>query len=566
MMAMFGGETRAQESGTPVAQSNDYVSVNCTFDSNAGESSCTYALDDSDGSNPGAFIVYSSQLCASPLRIGAFNWTNDGDLSQSLSVGTSATLTFPGLVSASAGGGEYGLVANGGVTGIAGDSIACTASLTTSGNAAGDGNSSTSSSDVSTDTVTATFYDCTTDPGVDDPASDPDCAPASGVSISVTADGADAGSYTSDPSGVATFDVPDGSAIVVTEDQTTIATGYVPYGDGRASLTAADDASLVFVHLPESLMGRTQILSGTCPTSGNSGTVFRVIEPGVVTAASVTCTFVPNVAFTLSGGALGPSGLAVKTDGDGNWRGFLLPGDYTITSDDGQKADFTVYLAKTTAIVAINYEAQPTGTISIARWQCSGDVASTTIDIAGTQPDDPADCTASNKTVNIAEVGSGASPAEITLGATGKASVDLKPASYVLTDETSGETAQFDIAAGQTVYAVITATSGSDDSGNGSNGNGSGGNESNGSGGKESNGNSSNGNGSGDNGNASSGDDGGQAGGEAESGGDDVTDLPDTGVFQAQPAGATPLAGIIMIAGLLMIAGWTQRRRAGLGR
>jgi hypothetical protein len=551
------GSALAQDSGTPVVSSGDSVSVTCSYDSGVDESTCDFTLNDVDGLAPAAFTIGADQLCGSPTSTGTATSDGSGNLSQDVvQNGLTATLTFAGSVTAVSGGGSYQVESDGETIAISGDSIDCS----------GGGSSAGDPGQAATVTATINFFDCTADPGDVAPGDSALCSPSVGVAIAVTVDGVPAGIETSDGSGVATVDAPDGSSVQVVEDQTTIPVGYSPYGDGVINFTAAVGLERTFVHLPTADLGRMQIISGTCPTSGDSGTVFRVIEPGPHLAAANSCAATGNVPFVITGGALG-AGLAVGTGDDGNWRGFLPAGDYVITSADSVTADLTIYNEDITVVVAINYVAQPTGSLSIKRWECSSDPnAQVTIDVSETAPDDPADCTPSNGYVTLTEVGSSADPAELLMD-NGAASIELKPASYVLTDETSGETASFEIAAGQTLYATIIGGPADDGSGgsagNGTDGNGTGnGSDGNGTG------NGSDGNGTGDgNGSTDGGGNGGDTGGDSSGTGDgSVTTLPDTGIHQPAPADSLPLGGAAAMLALVIGAAYVQRRRGIGGR
>jgi hypothetical protein len=237
----------------------------------------------------------------------------------------------------------------------------------------------------------------------------------------------------------------------------------------------------------------------------------------------------------------------------------LPAGDYVITSADNVTADLTVYNQDITVVVAINYVAQPTGSLSIKRWECSSDPnAAVTIDISETAPADPADCTPSNGYVTLTEVGSSANPAELLMD-NGAASIELKPGSYVLTDETSGETGSFELAAGQTLYATITGGPADDGSGggSGSDGNGTG----NGSDGNGTGNGADDGNGSTDGGNGTD-----TSGGSSDAGNGSVTALPDTGFHQPSPANSLPLGGSAAMLALVLGAAYVQRRRTIGGR
>ena len=405
--------------------------------------------------------------------------------------------------------------------------------------------------------MTVAFYDCATDPLDVAPADSPNCTAAEGVVAEISVDGTDAGVVASNASGVADVSAPDGANVTITEDEATIAAGYSPYGSGVVSFTAASGLSFTFVHLPSAELGRVQIVSATCPTSGEPGTTFRVIEPGPRIAAAVSCQPTPSIAFTIRGGGLG-DGFVATTDADGVWRGYLPAGDYTIASADDVTANFTVYNDDIVAIVAIDYVSQPTGSLTISRWQCSPDEdAPVTIEVAPQAPSAPDSCTASNGKVSIAEVGSSADPAEITLGEGGSVALELKPGSYEITDLTSGQTGAFELTTDQPIYVTISggpakvSTAGDGSAGNSaSSGDGSeAGNGSSAGTGASNQSGSTDGNGADTDGNDTS-----------ASGSGAVTTLPDTGVHQTRNGKSLPLDGAVALSLFVLAVAFLQRR------
>ncbi len=576
LVATRGAAFAQDTAGTPIVATNDSVTVACTYEGTANQSTCDFTLVDTDQSSPTALTILASELCASPIGIGS-TVSGGGAFTQDVTAsGATATLTFAGQVSQTSGPATYRITVSGQDVAISGDSISCAeatgsppgnGSASEAGSPSGNGGASEAASATVTPvpkpavTATINFYDCTADPLDVAPAASSLCTQAAAVGASVTIDGVASTSITSNGSGIATVDAPEGSTVVVTEDQNTITSGYVPYGEGAVTFTAAAGQNFNFVHLPRPDVGRVQITSGTCPTSGDSRTSFRVIEPGLVTAAASSCAFTPNVAFTITGGALA-SAFDVTTGSNGSWLGFLPGGDYTVTSADSTSASFTVYNEEIVVIIAIGYQAQPTGTLAVARWECAPvETAEVSIDVAAKKPGNPADCAASNGGVSLTEVGSSADPAKFKLGDGGAFSVDLKPASYVLTDDASGQTASFTLGAGETLYATITGRPAVGGTG------GSAGNESDGnvSGGNGSGNGADNGNGTADGGNgvdSGAGTANGANAGGASPVGASVTSLPDTGVHESRSNSSLPLGGALITLLIVAAAAFAQRRKS----
>lgn len=331
-------------------------------------------------------------------------------------------------------------------------------------------------------TVTVGAYDCTVDPGADDPATVAGCSPSAGLDISGTADGNDLGTVTTDGTGLAVFTAPDGSAVAFTEDAATIPAGYVQVGSGSVSGTAAEGLVLTLVHVGN---GRLQLVAGSCPTAGETRTEFRVIEPNSVTAAATpACAVQKGATFAISGdGSIGD--LTVTTGDDGAWRGHLPAGTYTVTDDSGANAQVTVVADEISIVITVDYVAAPLGVVNVSRFACDRqETSGIAIELSGKRPpyrnDD--DCTVSTGDIAIdvlAEV-STSSAKSFSLGPDGTEEVGLPSGSYVITDLATGRTATFDLNAGTRIYVAIVdrvvggdGIGGGSDDGGGSDGTGS---------------------------------------------------------------------------------------------
>jgi len=432
-------------------------------------------------------------------------------------------------------------------------------------------------------TISVRAFDCTSDPGATDPASYADCSPSAGVVVNAAADSNPISVPATGGDGATSFSAPDGSAVTVTEDTSTIPTGFHAVGSGSAGLTAAEGAQVTFLHFATVVAGRLQIVSGTCPTSGESGTTFRVVEPETVSAASaLACETTADTSFTISGGALGgPNGIV--TGSDGSWRGFLLPGTYTVTEDSsGESADVTVIANDISVVIEIDYVSHPLGVLNISRFQCDNASATDfTISFSGSAPDPGDDCEPTDGVVQIDVNGdvSASSLLEVQLGADGTEEVELEPGSYTLIDALSNVRGDFEITASSRKYAVIQdliaggSGVGGDGTGSGNGGNGGGNNS-----GGGNDGTGGTGNGGGNNGGTggSTDDDGGSSaggtGGDVDPGSDqnsdddaqevtDVSELPVTGAHSGSQNGDSGLIFLSLLSGALALAYVGKRSR-----
>lgn len=300
--------------------------------------------------------------------------------------------------------------------------------------------------------VSATIYLCSSSFGGGDPAGDGNCSPASGVGVSATADGTDLGSTTTNGAGVATFDAPDGSAVVFSEVTQSLPSGYVPDGNGSASVTASSGANVSIANIQMNTAGRLQISNGQCPTSGEARTQFIVVGPLAIQAASIGCE--PRVGASLT--VTGPGGsYSVVTGGGGGWVGTLPVGTYSISNGSGSES-IEVESGSTTIVLVVDFVPGPKGTLTVERFDCSEGDEGTTITVGG-GPNN-ASCLPSDKSVQVASTEGSAQPLVIDLGANGSTSIDVAAGDYVVTDGPTGVSAAVTVAEGSSVIAAINST------------------------------------------------------------------------------------------------------------
>lgn len=300
--------------------------------------------------------------------------------------------------------------------------------------------------------VSVTIYTCSSSYAGGNPAGNANCSPASGVGVSASTSEGSLGTSSTNGSGVASFNAPDGSSVTFVEDQTSLPGGYVPDGNGTATLTASDGASASIVNIQVNTAGRLQISVGQCPTSGDARTQFIVVGPLAVQSAGLGCQPSVGAALTVSG----PGGTySVVTDGGGNWVGTLPVGSYSI-SNDNASTSAEVVSGSTTIVLAVNYVPGPKGTLSIQRYDCADGAEGTTITIGGGPANDS--CVPSDKSVSVASAEGGAAPLVIDLGEDGSTSVDVAAGDYVVTDGPTGASASVQVPEGETVTAAINST------------------------------------------------------------------------------------------------------------
>ncbi len=223
--------------------------------------------------------------------------------------------------------------------------------------------------------VSVVIYTCTSAYSGGDPAGNGDCTPASGVGVSASTSEGPIGSGSTNGSGVASFDAPEGANVLFAEDQSTLPSGYVPDGNGTASVSASDGASTYIVNIQVSTAGRLQIANGQCPTTGEARTEFIVVGPLAIQASALGCEPHAGASLTVSG----PGGTySIVTYDDGNWIGTIPVGAYTI-SNAHSSASLEVVSGSTTIVLVVDYVPGAKGTLSVERYDCAEGDEGTTI-------------------------------------------------------------------------------------------------------------------------------------------------------------------------------------------
>lgn len=312
--------------------------------------------------------------------------------------------------------------------------------------------SPTESVEVAAVGVSVTIYTCSSAYAGGNPAGDGNCGPASGVGVTASSEGGVIGAGVSNGSGVASFDAPEGEIVTFIEDQSTLPSGYVPDGNGSATVTAGDGASTYIVNIQVSTAGRLQISNGQCPTSGEARTQFIVVGPLAVQSSALGCEPRAGASLTVSGAG---GTYSVVTDGAGNWIGTVPVGSYTI-SNANASAGLEVVAGATTIVLAVDYVPGPKGTLSIERYDCAEGAEGTVITIGG-GPNN-ASCVPSDKSVSVASAEGGAAPLVVDLGEDGATSVEVAAGAYVVTDGPTGASAAVQVPEGDTVTASINST------------------------------------------------------------------------------------------------------------
>lgn len=243
--------------------------------------------------------------------------------------------------------------------------------------------------------VSVIVYLCDTGYAGGDPSADANCAATAGIDVSAMAGDEDLGIGTTDGTGSASFDAPESSQVVFTEIQSTLPSGYVPDGNGTATVSAESGSSAYIVNIKVETAGRLQISNGQCPTSGEARTQFIVVGPLAMQAAALGCEPRGNTSLTVSG----PGGTySVVTDGSGNWVGTLPVGTYTVSNENGSE-DAEVQSGSTTIVMVVDYVPGPKGTLTIQRYDCAEGTEGTTITIDGGPNNDT--CLPSDKSVSV---------------------------------------------------------------------------------------------------------------------------------------------------------------------
>jgi hypothetical protein len=300
--------------------------------------------------------------------------------------------------------------------------------------------------------VSVTIYTCSSAYDGGNPAGDANCSPASGVGVlASTSEGPIGGAYTNG-SGVASFDAPEDQQVVFVEEQETLPSGYVPDGNGTASVTAGEGASAYIANIQVSTAGRLQISNGQCPTSEEARTEFIVVGPLAIQASALGCAPLAGASLTVTG----PGGsYSVVTDAGGSWIGTVPVGSYTI-SNANSSAGLEVVSGATTIVLVVDYVPGAKGTLNVERFECGDGDEGTTISIGG-GPNN-ASCVPSDRSVSVASAEGGAAPLVIDLGEDGSTSVEVAAGDYIVTDGPTGASAPVQVTEGETITASINST------------------------------------------------------------------------------------------------------------
>ncbi|MGI8475083.1 MAG: hypothetical protein ACR2OO_01715 [Thermomicrobiales bacterium] len=252
-----------------------------------------------------------------------------------------------------------------------------------------------------------------------------------------------------------------GSLFTATQDIATIPVGFLPFGDGFASFKVDADATITFVHLSAPLVGRIQIVTGACPTSGEATTVYRFIEPQTSPIASESaCAVTPGAVTIVSGSGLSSPITAVSGD-DGAWRAYLPFGTYTLSHAGVESEPFTVVADDIVVAVVTDYTRQATGDVSVMRQTCVG-TAADVITVSGSEIAGEPSCNPSLGQIAVSTDDPGVAPAMFDFSAEGLLSFSLRPGDYTLRDVTSGVSSSITVVAGQRAYVAITSTAPAD--------------------------------------------------------------------------------------------------------
>jgi hypothetical protein len=308
--------------------------------------------------------------------------------------------------------------------------------------------------------ISVIVYNCDEDPGADNPADV--CTEDSTVPLTATDNGADLGAP-ADCGGVRCFAATVGNTFVVTEDISGLPLTYEPIGDISETIDPVEeDATIIFVNVAEDQqgdpqLGRVQIILGQCPSTEDKDTKYTIIEPDTfqARASEESCGPVAGAFLSISGGNIDGTIQGV-TDGDGEWRGFLPPGDdYTVSGSFGTSPAFLIVTDEVTAIVIIDYRVGVKGTLNVTHTLCNiGDAAGTEITVSSSQPSNSGEgCGPSNRQFTIEE--DGGDSFDFSLGNDGVATMSLPVGDYHITDLSSGESADLEITDGATTYVGV---------------------------------------------------------------------------------------------------------------
>ena len=303
--------------------------------------------------------------------------------------------------------------------------------------------------------ISVIVYNCEEDPGAQNPADV--CTEDPTVPLTASDEGVDLGAP-GDCGGVRCFAATVGNTFVVTE---TVPSDHEPIGDASETIDPVEEsATIVFVNVDEDdqgdpQLGRVQIVLGQCPSTEDKPTKYTIIEPDSfqARAAEESCGPFPGAFLTITGGDTDGSVQGV-TDEDGEWRGFLPPGDdYQVSGFFGTSPAFGIVEDENTAVVIIDYSVGAIGSLTITRTVCTiGDEAGSTFTVSTDEPDTGGEgCGPANGQFRL-EDESGDSTT-LTIGNDGIETRNLPVGTYTLTDLSSDLDDEFTIVENVSVYA-----------------------------------------------------------------------------------------------------------------
>ncbi len=262
--------------------------------------------------------------------------------------------------------------------------------------------------DPATINVAVAAANCAVAPATVVPGAIPSgCAAAGGLKFEATVGAVSLGTFTTGGNGLTQVGALDGENLTITEDLSSVTAGYEAVS-ATSTVAVAAGAAVTLVHIASNVappsppaVGRVQLSQGQCPTSGETRTELTYIEPASLQAAAEGCRGVAGAEFQVTINAADTLGAAAvegikRTDANGNWRGELPVGSYTVTHvASGQSLVIDVVLDEVSTVVAINFiHADPSteGTISIRRFSCPGSSDSTVVTVSSAEPAPRAGC------------------------------------------------------------------------------------------------------------------------------------------------------------------------------
>jgi hypothetical protein len=212
------------------------------------------------------------------------------------------------------------------------------------------------------------------------------------------------------------------------------------------------DTTLTFVNIVKAQLGRLQVVGGLCPSTSASHTEWTLVDPeGVQTAAVETCQPNAGAVISVSSPALPGGSMAVRLESNGTWKGYVPSGSYTLTAPDGTVSDtLSVYDNYTSVAVAMTYEQQELGTLSLEHFLCSeGDNG----EFLTVDPSDApgASCSSAGTTLYVRDTSSQAGPSAVTVAPNSASSFNFKPGEYEVTSDDGTASVIVNVVAGQTV-------------------------------------------------------------------------------------------------------------------